>query len=359
VKTITDRLEELANDYQITSSERYLEEIEDILNCSSENLRTEINLDSISKNLWDTLMIIAFKHLENDDLKSHYALSSILYTSVDKIYSDNILNIALAKFHYAKCMKDYSCNYSLSLNLFLESINLLEKVNEADSKIGIQVKFFLGNLYTDMGMSDESIAILRDVLNKQINLFTEQHSFTARTYNCLGIAEDNRCNYRQAREYYQKSYTIFKLLSYGLETIDSAKVLNNLAGIYFKWDDFTSSIKFYLKVLEVYLNKYGENCSYVGVTYYNLGNCYLMINNDDKAMEYLKKSKEIFTKELGASHPQTAMSCKNLGDLYYTLNEDKNALELYSQCINTFLEKFGEDHDLYVTTLAKIKKLKT
>lgn len=333
--------------------------MEDILNNLCDKIRTDTNcnFDVMSKNLWDTMLLIAFKYLENDDLKSHFSISSLLYTTVDKVYTDNPLKIGLAKFHYGKCMKDYSCNYSLSLNLFQESLNHLEKVKEADSKLGIQVRFFLGNLYTDMGMSEESITTLRDVLSKQIEIYTEQHSFTARTYNCLGIAEDNRCNYRQAREYYQKSYTIFKLLSYGLETIDSAKVLNNLAGIYFKWDDFTLSIKFYLKVLEVYLNKYGENCSYVGITYYNLGNCYLMINNDSKAMDYLKRSKEIFTKELGSSHPQTAMSCKNLGDVYYTLNDDKNALDLYSQCINTFLEKFGEDHDLYVSTLAKIKKL--
>jgi tetratricopeptide (TPR) repeat protein len=300
-------------------------------------------------------MCIAFKYLEKDDLKSHYTISSILYSTVDKVFNtkENPLKLGLAKFHHAKCMKDYNCNYSLSMNLFLESIQLIEKANEGDSQIGIQIKFFLGNLYNDMGMEEQGITTLREVLDKQIKMFTEEHTFTARTYNCLGIAEDNRNNFKQAREYYQKAYTIFKHLSYGLETIDSAKVLNNLAGIYFKWDDFTSSIKFYLKVLEVYLNKYSENNSYVAITYYNLGNCYLMTNSDTKALDYLKKAKEIFTKELGPSHPQTAMSCKTLGDLYYGLKDYKDALEMYNLCINTFLEKYGGDNDLYISTLSK------
>lgn len=303
-------------------------------------------------------MIIAFKLLENDDVKTHYIFSNILYTTVDKVFPNSSMNTALAKFHYGKCMKDYSSNYSLSLNLFLESLKLIEKADQEDSKIGLQVKFFLGSLYDDMGMVEESITTLREVLKKQIEIYTEENIFTARTYNCLGISEDNRANLRQAKEYYQKAYGIFKHLSYGQETIDSVKVLNNIAGIYYKWEDYGNCVKYYLKVLEVYLAKFNENYIYVAMTYNNLGNCYIMLDNSDKALYYLKKSLAIFKQNLGDSHPQTAMTFKNLGDVYLNIKDSKNALEMYNNCINTFLEKFGEDNDLYISTLSKIKKLK-
>jgi tetratricopeptide (TPR) repeat protein len=96
--------------------------------------------------------------------------------------------------------------------LFLESLSILEKINENNSKIGIQIKFFLGSLYDDMGKHEECIEILKDVLESQIKSYGEEHIFTARTINCLGIAEDNRGDLKKAREYYNKAYSIFKNL---------------------------------------------------------------------------------------------------------------------------------------------------
>jgi hypothetical protein len=355
-----NRLEELANDYSITGSDRLLEEISEIILSSPPQVRDIIQEKSINISLWEALLNICFKYLENDDIKSHHVISYLLYSTIDKVYSPSLNpnKFALANFHYAKSIKDYSSNYPLALHLFLESLKYLEKSNEKDTKIGIQVKFFLGSLYDDMGRSEESIQVLKEVLNKQIEIYSENNTFTARTLNCLGISEDNRGNYRQAKEYYNRAYTIFKHLSFGLETIDSVKVLNNLASIYFKWEDYMTCIKFYLKVLEVYLSANGEYNSYVAITYYNLGNCYFMLNNAIMALEALKKALEIFSKQLGFSHPQTAMCMKTLGDVYFSLNDTKNSLDMFNQCLGVFLEKFGDDSDLYITTLNKIRKLK-
>jgi tetratricopeptide (TPR) repeat protein len=316
----------------------------------------------MSPKLWETLMYMAFKYIENEEVKSHYIIASILYNSIIKVIpldSDekHLMNIALVQFHYGKAVQSYLSNYQLALSLLLESLSIFEKINKQDSELGLQIKYYLGNLYDDMGMVEECISVLMDVLNKQQKLYPEENSFIARTYNCLGIAEDNRGNLKPAKEFYQKAYSIFTYLSFGVETVDSVKVLNNLAGIYYKWEDYNNCIKYYTKVLEVYLNKFGQNSTNVAVTYNNLGNCFFMINDFNKALYYLKKSQEIFTKNLGNGHLQTAMCCKNLGDLYLNIEDKKNALENYLNCINTIKEKHGENHDLYITTLSKIKKL--
>jgi hypothetical protein len=357
-KSYMERLEKLAKEYSETHVENYLLEIKDlVLKKDVNNQELEI-YDNISPTLFEALTCIAFELLENDDIKSHYIFTNILYSTIDKTKANNTKNLGIAKFHYAMSMKDYCNNYSLSLNLFLESIALIDKAGEGDTQLGVQIKYYLGNLYDDMGMCDESIKLLREVLDKQKGLYGEEHIYTARTYNCLGIAEDNRGNLRQAKDYYQKAYGIFKYLSFGLETIDSVKVLNNLAGIFYKWEDYSNCVKYYMTVLDVYKNKYGETNSNIGVTYNNLSNCYSMLDNNDKALFYLKKSVEIFNSVLGSSHIQTAMAYKNLGDLYLNMEDKKNSLEMFTKCVDTFLEKFGEDNDLYISTLSKIKKIK-
>jgi tetratricopeptide (TPR) repeat protein len=358
-KSYIKRLEQLAREYVNTSNENYLAELKDvILKKDINNQELEI-YGNITSTLWETIMCLAFELLESDDIKNHYIITNILYATVDKCKANNPKNIATAKFHYAMSMKDYCNNYSLSLNLFIESIKLIEKEGEGDTHLGVQIKYYLGNLYDDMGMSEESIELLREVLEKQIKLFTEQHIYTARTYNCLGIAEDNRGNLKPAKDYYQRSYGIFKYLSCGLETIDSVKVLNNLAGIYYKWEDFSNCIKYYLTVLDVYKSKYGEANSNMGITYNNLSNCYAMLDNNDKALFYLKQAVEIFNTAFGSSHIQTAMAHKNLGDLYLNLEDKKNALDMFTKCVDIFLEKFGEDNDMYISTISKIRKIKS
>ncbi len=354
-------MEKLSFDFIKTNSSNYLEEIECLIKKNEASIEAG-NLEpfeKISTSLWESLMLLAFKFLENDDIKDHYLISKILYNNYDKIIEDRSINVALAKFHFAKSQKDYSSNFSLSLNLFNESLDLIKSLGEANTQLGLTVKFYLGTLYDDMGMYDGSVDILLDVLQNQIKIFTnEENIFVARSYNCLGIAEDNRGNLRPAREYYQKAYRIFKVLSFGIETVDSVKVLNNLAGIYYRWEDFMTSLKLYNIVFDVYEKKYGNSNNYVAITYNNIGNCYQMLGDNKKALFFLNKALDNFCELFGQSHPQTAMTCKNLGDLYLNLNQKNKALEMFNDCVNVFKDKYGEDNDIYLSTVGKIRKLK-
>ncbi len=269
------------------------------------------------------------------------------------------INIALAKFHFAKSQKDYNSNFNLALKLFNESIEIVKNLGEINTQLGLSIKFYLGNLYDDMGMYDESVEILLDVLENQLKIFNkEENIFVARTFNCLGIAEDNRGNLRPAREYYQKAYRIFKILSYGIETVDSAKVLNNLAGINYRWEDYNTSLKLYFIVMEVYEKKFGLLNNYVAITYNNIGNCYQMLGDNKKTLFYLNKALENFIDLFGQAHLQTAMTYKNLGDMYLNINDKKKALEMFLACVDIFKEKYGEYNDTYLSTVGKIKKLK-
>lgn len=353
-------MEKLSIEYSKSNSNENLEEIEDLLKKNENNL--EIGhlepFENISLNLWECLMSIAFKYLEKDEIKSHYLISKILYHTYDKIIEEKTINYALAKFHFAKSQKDFNSNFNLSYQLFNESLGIVKQLGEENTKIGLTIKYFLGTLYDDMGMYDESIELLRDVLQNQIKIFSEENFFVAKTYNCLGIAEDNRGNLKPAREYYQKSYKIFKILSFGMETVDSVKVLNNLAGIYYRWEDYSTSLKLYSIVLDTYEKKYGIINNFVAITYNNIGNCYQMLGDIKKALFYLQKALGNSIESFGQNHPQTAMTYKNLGDLYLNMDDKKKSLEMFHSCVNIFKEKYGEENEIYLSTLGKIIKLK-
>lgn len=293
-----------------------------------------------------------------EDIKKHYQLTKILKRNVERIYPNNELKHALVKFHMAKSLKDFQDNYSQALTLFQEADKQLEKIGMQDSKISLQIKFFIGNLYDDLNQSEESIKILNYVLTKQILVYGEDHSLTGRTYNCLGIAEENRSNLKIAREYYQRSYQIFKKIFGGIETIDSAKAMNNLAGIFYKWENYNVCLNLYKKVLEIYKYCLGDNNKFVAITFNNLGNCSIMLGEDDKALVYFTKAVDLSMSIFGVNHHQTATAQKNLGDAYALSGDKKNAEVMYNNCVNTFLQIYGEDNDMYLLTLAKLKKIK-
>ena len=234
----------------------------------------------------------------------------------------------------------------------------MQKNNHCKNPMCLQMRFFYGNLLDELGRHNESIENLLELLKDQIIIYSENHLLPARTYNCLGIAEDNRSNYKEAKNYYEKSLTILQIIFKDSDSMDMAKVLNNLAGIYYKWEDFEYSCKFYLKVMKIYKNYYDEFNVSLAIIYNNLGNCFTMLSDYKKALEYLSKAADNFASNLGINNPQTAMTNKNLGDLYFNTGKKDLAKEKYELCLTTFLEVYGEDSDFYITTLNKLKKLK-
>jgi len=356
-------LESLAKEYFVEinkeESNKKLTEIEKKIFCQVDE-NTDLNefFLGMSEVLWEVLMCLAFRLLENEEYKNHSIIANTLNIFYDKIFPNNEIKLAITKYHFSKSIKEYKGNYNSSLNMVEEAISLMNKNNQIDNPLCLQMRFFYGNLLDELGKHDDSINELSSLLKVQIKLYTENHILPARTFNCLGIAEDNRSNYKQAKEYYEKSLSILHILYNDTENMDLAKVLNNLAGIYYKWEDFTYSCKLYLKVLNIYKKFFDENNLSMAIIYNNLGNCFTMLCDNKKSLDYLKKASDIFASNLGISHPQTAMTNKNLGDLYLNYDKKELAKEKYELCVNTFLEVYGEDSDFYISTSNKLKKLK-
>lgn len=356
---IIKQLEMVSLQYKKKLEVIFLTDIEHlVLQLDLDKLTPEI-MSSFTQILWNSLMCLAFKLLDSDSIKSHYLTSFILFKSLSFLYPSDNLKSAYCFFHYGIAVKEFFSDFKSSQNLLEESIRLLTVSGQLKTKIGIQAKYYLGSLFDDLGLSERSFETLNEVLKLQKSSYeNEETPVIAKTFNLLGICEDNRKNFKVAMDYYKKAYTIFKNCSEGVENTDCAKSLNNIAGIYYNWEEYKKCCSIYQQVLKIYLNYYGKINIYTAMAYNNLGNTVSCLNSFNDAESYFKKALEIYNQVLGENNIQTAMVRKNLGDLYYYLGKSDLAKDMFDLCLNVFKEKYGDDSDIYLAIKAKLIKLR-
>ena len=112
-------------------------------------------------------------------------------------------------------------------------------------------------------------------------------------------------NLHKAEEFYLKSLKIYENL-FGENHSDVAMSYNNLGNLYDNKGNLSKAEEFYLKSLKIYENLFGENHSDVAKSYNNLGSLYDNMGNLPKAEEFLLKSLKIRQNLLGENHSDVA-----------------------------------------------------
>ena len=105
-----------------------------------------------------------------------------------------------------------------------------------------------------------------------------------------------------------------------------------------------------LRALELAKQKYGENHSYVAISYDNIGCVYSRLGHCGKALEHCQKALNIRLQLLGESNTDVARSLDNIGSIYDNLKNYKKALEYYQKALKIELQISGENH-LEVATI--------
>lgn len=342
-----------------------LEDIEIIVN-NLDYIIDEDSLKSISMNSFNALTCLAFKVLDEEKIKIHYNVSSLLYKIYTTLSFNDNLKEAYCLFHYGVAVKDYSSDYKLSLDILTKCTSLLHSSGQSNTKIGVQSKYYYGCLLDEMGEHDKAFNILNDVLKSQINLHSDKRGdneflisrdFIAKTYNCLGICEDNRRNLKSALFYYNKAYDLFKKISEGVETTDCGKALNNIAGIFYNWEDYKKSYDLYLRVLNIHIQFYGEIHMYTAMTYNNLANTLVCLNDYSQAEKYFLKSIKTYRDVLGSKNIQAGMALKNLGDMFFYQEKYKESLKYLNESLEILIENLEEDNDTILSIKNKLRKI--
>ena len=123
-----------------------------------------------------------------------------------------------------------------------------------------------------------------------------------------------------------------------------ADALNSVGFTYMYMVDFSISIQYQNKALEMYKRIFGNNLDQirVGDSYYSLGCNHRNLNNNEIALKHFETAIEIYRKTLNnEEHPSIVNTLNNLGQTYSNLGQYKKALEY----LKDSLEKKNKIYD--------------
>ena len=100
----------------------------------------------------------------------------------------------------------------------------------------------------------------------------------------------------------------------------------------------------YKRILDIDINKYGENHINTTIIYNNLAALYNSQGRYDEASPLLQRTLQIRQKTLGEEHPETGNSYNNLAGLYNSQGRYSEALPLLQRALQIRQKTPGEEH---------------
>ena len=155
----------------------------------------------------------------------------------------------------------------------------------------------------------------------------------------IPICYDALANILLEKGQYSSSLKWFnKSLEIKLDTLDKndpiiASLYNNIALVYLKKNDSKRAIESYNMALNIFQEKFGENNPYITECYNNMAMIYRNDYQYEQALELYKKTLEIHEKYLLNDHAELAMSHNNMGIIYAHLNQYDLALEHFNKAL--------------------------
>ncbi len=242
-----------------------------------------------------------------------------------------------------------SSNPKLMLQYATDALNLSKKINFTTAE---------GNALLNLGNAN----IILGEYAKALRYFSDaQYLFETRTekdklenkqghakaLGSIGVVFSEQSNYGKALQYYLKSIKIYEQIK---DDEKCAKLYNNIGVVYQSQSSYFKALEYFIKAQKIQEKRKDTN---LGITYTNIGNSYLYLNDLAKANQYYTKAK----KELDVHpNPRSLGEWYNNVGLYHKANgEIEKARNSWKSAINSFStinDKFGStDSYTYLSQL--------
>ena len=179
-----------------------------------------------------------------------------------------------------------------------------------------------GHVLKDMGKLDDA----EKYFHRYLNQLPDDDPDISACYHALGIVTDIKGDYDSSLKWYNKSLEIF------IQTLKSddpniGTTLNSIAVIYRKQGDYAHALESFEKALAIWKKAYGEDHPRVAACFNNMGNVYQEEKKYSDALEYHQKSLIICQKHLPSDHSDLGASHNNIGIIHYCLGDYDQALK--------------------------------
>ena len=233
---------------------------------------------------------------------------------------------------FAKTVVDLGCD-------------LLEDIEDTDPGTFLKgdILSTSGQVYDRIGKYRQAEGFHKKALMIRKNIFGEDHTDVASSYNNLASVYGTLGKYNQAKELHEKALVIWGKIN-GEDHVDVARSYNNLASVYSSLGEYNQARELYEKALVIWKKINVEDHVDVATCYNNLASAYSSLGEYNKAKELNKKALTIRKKIFGEDHADIASSYNNLATVYGSLGEYNQAKELHEQALMICKKVFGEDH---------------
>lgn len=173
--------------------------------------------------------------------------------------------------------------------------------------------------------------------------------------NRMGMLFFSANDFDKAKYYFRQAGQL-ALQIHGANSIESAKILYNLAVIFKRQGKLDAAKKYLEKVMEIYESRYNKHIG--------LANCQqtlaeiLIANGKKKRAEFLlKHALEIYSKELGERNSYTGLCRLELGRLYSLSDKYSLAKEELTKAVSVLSTSVGARHAKTIQARQLLKKL--
>ena len=201
----------------------------------------------------------------------------------------------------------------------------------------------LASVYCTLGKYNQAKELHEKALVIWGKINGEDHVDVARSYNNLASVYSSLGEYNQAKELYEKALVIWKKINVE-DHVDVATCYNNLASAYSSLGEYNQAKELNEKALMIRKKIFDEDHADIASSYNNLAGVYFNLQEYNKAKELNKKALTIRKKIFGEDHADIASSYNNLATVYGSLREYNQAKELHEQALMIRKKVFGEDH---------------
>lgn len=180
------------------------------------------------------------------------------------------------------------------------------------------------NSYTQIGViltRQDKYENAMSWLNKALGAGTSLDSnnlFIATTYISMGVVYNAEENYTQSLMYHYKALNI-RIQKLGEYDKDVATSYGNIGNVYLNSKNYDKSIEAHLKAMQIREKLFGANSSEVGQSYTGLGNAYREKNDYKNSLMYFEKLLKNKIEEKGPGHKDLIKIYKSISDVYFLM----------------------------------------
>jgi tetratricopeptide (TPR) repeat protein len=221
-----------------------------------------------------------------------------------------------------------------------ERARALAKVGSEDAA---NAGYLLGRIYSDQGKYAQALAMYREALQIDRELFGDDHPDVGTIYNNIAVVYDGQGDSVQALAMYRKALDIH-LQAVGPNHPGIAAAYNNIGVVHRRQREYALALEAHNKALDIKRKTLGEGHPATAASYSNIGLVYESQGDHARAITLYQKALEIERETLGEEHPDTAISYGNLASAYDEQGDYVVALALYKKALEIKRRALGDKH---------------